>query len=156
MRPPELRDKIQEIFSKVPAACSDVRLYPAGLNICECYLLAEAIKQKFQPEFQMNARVRHKNLLVTVQEINVDFIYDMCLNDHGGGSELSAGELLFFSLESEDTFALLAGSQDLVRLAIPFPDDIWADYFKQIMWATEPHAYEMVLNQFNAWMKSRT
>lgn len=151
---PNLRQDIQKMLSEVPTSCADVRLYPAGLNFCECYLLAEAIKEFFEPDAAFKVTLQRAPHTVKAKEIDADYVYRMCLNDEGGGAEFrDLDDTVFFSLDREDSFALLAGKVTFLRRAIPFPDDIWATYFEQIMKANEPRAYELVLEEFSAWKR---
>jgi len=152
----DLREDVRAMLSQVPASCADVKLYPAGLNFCECYLLAEAIKASFEPDAIFNVMMQRGRYTVKAEEIDVDYLYRLCLNDEGGGAELrDLGDSIFFSLDREDSFALLAGDRSFVRRAIPFPDDIWAAYFEEIMKANESDAYKLVLEEFDAWMNRR-
>jgi len=154
---PNLRKDVRAILSEVPATCDEARLYPAGLNYCECYLLAQAIKGSFEPDAVFKVAIKRARHSVQAKEIDVDFIFRLCLNDEGGGAQLrDLGSSLFFALDSEDTFALLAGESSFLQRAIPFPDDIWAAYFEQIMKANEPDAYELILEEFGLWKKNRS
>lgn len=154
--PYDLRADVRRMLHAIPPSCAVAKIYPAGPNFCECYLLAEAVKVNFAPNQEFKVTSNRESRTVTAMHIDVNFLYDLTVNREGAGAELRGpADSAYFSLQRDDVIAVLAGSRELVGRAIPYPDDIWTAYFEQIMRANEPKAFKLVLDEYCAWLQHR-
>lgn len=142
------------MLAEIPSAASVVRLYPAGLNFCECYLLAEALRQNCDPKDEIEITANDATRNRPVQAIDVDFIHKLTANREGAGAKISApAKAIYFALHHANVVAVLAGPHPFMKLAIPFPEDVWDAYFQQMMWANEPDAYDIVIGEYRPWLR---
>lgn len=148
-------EELRRILASIPEGCSTVKIYPETLNFCECYLLAQAIRAHFPPTAQFEVRAEQEARSVSADAIDVDFVHKLAANSIGSGAELiSVESTLYLAIHRDDLYTVLAGSNEFMRSAIPFPDDIWDTYFEQFMWKYEAE-FEVVLSEFRAWLSRR-
>lgn len=147
--------ELREILAAVPQDCAAAKMYPERPNFCECYLLAQAIKAHYPPKAQFEVLVEHETSFVSAEVIDVDFVHKLAANPGGSGAKLVGPDgSMYLAIYRDDLFAVLAGSKDFIRAAIPFPDDIWDTYFEEFMWKYESE-FDAIRSEFRTWLTKR-
>jgi hypothetical protein len=147
--------EFREILADVPQNCVAAKLYPETLNFCECYLLAQAIKAHFPPASQFEVLADHATSFVSAKAIDADFVHKLAANPSGSGAKLVGPEgSMYLVIYRGDLFAVIAGSNEFIHAAIPYPDEIWDAYFEQFMWKYDAE-FDVIRSEFEGWLKRR-
>ena len=149
----DLLGDIEAIFAKIPPDLTQAKVYPAGLNFCEIHLLSKAIQENYVATDMFQIGSKEETFSVPAQKLDVDYLYSHFINELGTGVEIRGpSDSFFFNLQRDSIFAVLAGNEQLIVQAIPFPDDIWDTYFLEIMQGSEStETAELVLEAFKKW-----
>ncbi|MEL6857182.1 MAG: hypothetical protein AAFO74_02270 [Pseudomonadota bacterium] len=149
----DLLSDIKAVFANIPSDLTQAKVYPAGLNFCEIHLLSRAIQENYSATDLFRIDSKKDTLSVPTQELDVDYLYSHFVNEYGTGVEIHGpADSFFFKLQRDSVFAVLAGSEQLITQAIPFPNDIWNTYFLEIMQGSQSkETADIVLEAFNNW-----